>query len=46
MWAICLSCERRAGRSLTSGWVIVLGWILVPFALMAAAWIVLSLLFG
>jgi len=29
-FAICSSCERRGGRSLTRGWLTVLWWVLVP----------------
>jgi len=35
VWAICLSCEDRAGRSLRRGWAMVLGWIAVPIVVLA-----------
>ena len=34
-WAICLRCDRRAGRSLSSGWLAVLAWVLGPIAALA-----------
>jgi hypothetical protein len=36
VWAICLACEDRGGRSLRAGWVTVLGWIAVPILALAA----------
>lgn len=30
VWAICLRCERRGGRSLGRGWAVVIGWIALP----------------
>lgn len=35
VWAICLSCEDRAGRSLRRGWAMVLGWIALPIVALA-----------
>jgi len=35
LWAICLACDARGGRSLRGGWAMVLGWILVPIAALA-----------
>lgn len=32
VWAICLACEDRGGRSLRSGWWTVMGWIAGPIA--------------
>jgi hypothetical protein len=29
-WAICLGCDRRAGRSLSAGWLTVIVWTLGP----------------
>jgi hypothetical protein len=45
-WAICLACARRGGRSLGGPWRTVLGWILLPIALLAAVVVLLQLLFG
>ena len=28
LWAICLRCEKRGGKTLAPGWVIVAGWLL------------------
>ncbi len=30
VWAICLGCEDAGGRSLTRGWVRVIGWFAAP----------------
>lgn len=35
IWAICLACEDRGGRSLRRGWSMVLGWIALPIAALA-----------
>ncbi len=41
-WAICLACDRRGGRSLTRGWVTVIGWIALPIALLLALVVLLG----
>jgi hypothetical protein len=35
VWAICLACEDRGGRSLRQGWAMVIGWIAVPIMALA-----------
>jgi hypothetical protein len=45
-WAVCVSCDRRGGRSLGPGWVMVIGWIAVPIVALGVALIVLEWLFG
>lgn len=35
-WAICLSCERRGGRSLRSAWVGLIGWLALPLLALVA----------
>ncbi len=35
VWAICLACDDRGGRSLRRGWATVLGWIALPIAALA-----------
>lgn len=40
-WAICLSCDRRAGRSLRSGWLVVIGWFAVPILVLFLALVLL-----
>jgi hypothetical protein len=35
VWAICLACEDRGGRSLRAGWITVIGWIVGPIAALA-----------
>ncbi len=30
VWAICLRCEQRGGRSLLRGWGLVAMWLLLP----------------
>jgi hypothetical protein len=37
VWAICLACEDRGGRSLRGGWLMVLGWVAGPILILAAA---------
>ncbi|MRG96226.1 hypothetical protein [Polyangium spumosum] len=32
VWAICLACEDRGGRSLRNRWITFLGWIALPIA--------------
>jgi hypothetical protein len=44
VWAICLACEDRGGRSLQRGWVSVIGWIAVPILGLAVLVALLSLL--
>lgn len=46
VWAICSRCERKGGRSLRSGWAIVLAWILVPTVGIALLLVLLALAFG
>ncbi len=29
-YAVCLRCEKKGGKSITSGWVLVVAWIAVP----------------
>jgi hypothetical protein len=36
VWAICLACEERRGRSLRSAWARLVAWMLVPIAVLAA----------
>jgi hypothetical protein len=43
LWAICLRCEKRGGKSLASGWTLVLVWIALPLAALALLVIVLEL---
>jgi hypothetical protein len=42
-FAVCLGCERRAGRSLTRGWLGVVGFVLVPIFGLVVALVLLSL---
>jgi hypothetical protein len=46
LYAICVKCDRRAGRSLTRGWLAVLGWVLGPLLALAAAVFFLAWLTG
>jgi len=43
-WAICLECESSDGRSLRSGWVMVLTWVLAPIAVLLVLVLLLSAL--
>lgn len=45
-YAICLRCERGIGRSLRSAWLGVIGWILLPIALLFGLLVLLHWLFG
>jgi hypothetical protein len=44
VYAICLGCEHRAGRSLRRGWLTVIGWFVVPILALILVLIVLGLL--
>jgi hypothetical protein len=44
VWAICLACEDRGGRSLRRGWLTVIGWVAAPILGLAAIVTLLSLL--
>jgi len=46
VWAICLGCDRSGGRSLSSGWRMVLGWFLWPILVLFGLLIVLYAAFG
>jgi hypothetical protein len=35
VWAICLRCERRGGKSLMGRWWTVIGWIALPIVALA-----------
>jgi hypothetical protein len=43
VWAICLSCQDRGGRSLQGGWVTVISWVAVPILGLAVLVALLSL---
>ena len=45
-YAICLDCERRAGRSLRAGWLAVMGWIMLPILVLVVVVVLLHLLAG
>jgi hypothetical protein len=36
VWAICLECDRKKGRTLTGAWVRFAAWLLVPILVLAA----------
>lgn len=42
LWAICLRCEKRGGRSLRAGWFLVLAWIAVPLVVLLVAVLALA----
>jgi hypothetical protein len=44
VWAICLACEDRGGRSLRHGWLAVIGWVAVPILGLALLLALLSAL--
>jgi hypothetical protein len=35
VWAICLECDRKKGRSLVGAWVRLLMWLMVPIGVLA-----------
>lgn len=43
LWAICLRCERRGGRSLSRSWSLVGAWLLVPLLGLAVVVAVIEL---
>jgi hypothetical protein len=43
VWAVCLRCERRGGRSLRAGWITVLVWIAGPLLALAALLLAIAL---
>jgi hypothetical protein len=46
VWAICLSCEDRGGRSLRRGWTTVVGWVAAPILGLAVLVVLLEVLTG
>jgi hypothetical protein len=44
VWAICLTCDGRGGRSLQRGWLVVIGWVAAPILGLAALLALISLL--
>lgn len=36
VWAICLECDRKGGKSLRRAWVGFVAWLVVPLLLLAA----------
>jgi hypothetical protein len=44
LWAICLRCEKKGGKSLAGGWTIVLVWIAVPLVGLTLVVVLLELL--
>ena len=45
VWAICLGCDRRGGRSLSHGWAKVISWFMAPIVLLLVLLMVLGLIF-
>ena len=43
-YAVCLRCEKKGGKSLTSGWIVVLSWILLPTIGLALLLVLLGIL--
>jgi len=46
VWAVCVKCDARAGRSLGRGWLVVLGWIAKPILAIVVLLVLLGWLFG
>jgi hypothetical protein len=45
LWAICLRCEKKGGKSLAGGWGLVLAWIALPLVALALITVLLELAF-
>jgi hypothetical protein len=45
-WAICLSCDRKGGRDVRSGWWLVGMWLALPLVALCALLLILWWLFG
>jgi hypothetical protein len=45
-WAICLRCDQRGGRKITSGWWGVAVWLIAPLAALVVLLAFLGWLFG
>jgi hypothetical protein len=45
-WAICLSCDKRGGRSMRRAWVSVIGWFAIPILLLVGVLVIAQLWFG
>lgn len=46
VWAICLECDRKKGRSLLGPWASLLAWLLLPMIALAALTALLTWLTG
>ena len=46
VWAICLECDRKKGRSLWPAWRGLILWLMIPIGLLAAATALLGWLAG
>lgn len=46
VWAICLACEDRGGRSLRGAWMAVVGWIVLPILVLAGVVVLVAVLTG
>lgn len=44
LWAICVRCDERGGRSLVPGWAIVVSWIALPILVLLVLVVALGLL--
>jgi uncharacterized membrane protein len=45
-WAICLTCDRKGGRNVRSGWWLVGMWLLLPIAVLVGLLALLIWIFG
>jgi hypothetical protein len=46
LWAVCTTCDRRGGRSLRSGWIAALVWLVLPLVALAGLVTALEWAFG
>ncbi len=42
VYAICIGCDGRSGRSLRRAWLTVIGWVVAPLLALAAAVLLLA----
>ena len=42
VYAICIACDRRAGRSLRRAWLTVIAWVVGPLLALAGAVLLLA----
>ena len=46
VWAVCTRCDAKSGRSLSRGWVTVIGWFALPIVGLALAVVLIAWFMG